>query len=133
MFGQTGLGLITGEVVDPSGAKLPHATLRLVESSTRTTFATAANAEGLFTFPSVAVGHYTLTITAPGFRDRELDNLDVNAYQQISLGKLMLEIGQGPVQSVTVTANQDLVKDSAARMDAIQATQVNDIPLAGRN
>ncbi len=132
-FGQTGLGSVTGEVVDSSGAKLPHANLRLVESSTQTTFTTAANSEGIFTFPSVAVGHYTLTITAAGFRDRQMDNLDVSAYQQVSLGKLTLEVGQGPVETVTVTAQQDLVKDSATRMNAIEARQVNDIPLAGRN
>ncbi|HUA62206.1 MAG TPA: carboxypeptidase regulatory-like domain-containing protein [Verrucomicrobiae bacterium] len=133
VFGQTGLGSITGEVVDPSGAKLPHATLQLVEVATQTTFSTSANAEGIFTFPSVAVGHYTLMIKAAGFRDRQINNLDVSAYQQISLGKLTLEVGQGPAESVTVTAQEDLVKDSAVRMDAIEAAQVNDIPLAGRN
>ncbi|HLK67449.1 MAG TPA: carboxypeptidase regulatory-like domain-containing protein [Bryobacteraceae bacterium] len=132
-YGQTGLGSITGEVVDPSGAKLPHATLRLIETATQTAFSTAANAEGIFIFPSVAVGHYTLTVTAPGFRDRQIENLDVSAYQQVSLGKLTLEVGGGPVETVTVTANQDLVKDTATRMDAINASQVNDIPLAGRN
>src|SRR5579871_5392570 len=132
-YGQTGLGSITGEVVDPSGAKLPHATLRLIETATQTAFSTAANAEGIFIFPSVAVGHYTLTITAAGFRERQLANLDVSAYQQVSLGKLTLEVGGGPVETVTVTANQDLVKDTATRMDAINASQVNDIPLAGRN
>ncbi len=88
LLGQTGLGSVTGEVNDPSGAKLPHASLRLVEKSTQTTFATQANGEGIFTFPSVAVGHYTLTIKAAGFRDRQLDNIDVSAYQQVSLGKL---------------------------------------------
>jgi len=133
LFGQTGLGSVTGEVVDPSGSNLPNANLRLVETSTQTTFTTTANGEGIFTFPSVAVGHYTLTIAAAGFRDRRLENLEVSAYQQVSLGKLALEVGQGPVETVTVTANQDLVKDSAARMDAIEAGQVNSIPLAGRN
>ena len=132
-FGQTGLGSITGEVVDATGANLPHASLRLVEKSTQTTFVTSANDGGVFTFPSVAVGHYTLTITAKGFRDRQLDDLNVSAYQQLSLGKLTLDIGQGPVESVTVTAQQDLVKDSATRMDAIEARQVDDIPLEGRN
>ncbi len=133
VYGQTGLGSITGEVLDPAGAKLPNASLRLVEKSTQTTLTTVANAEGLFTFPSVPVGHYTLTIKAAGFRDRQLDNLEINAYQQVALGKLTLEIGQGPVETVTVTANQDLVKDSATRMNAIDAAQANAVPLAGRN
>src|SRR6516164_6269632 len=86
LLGQTGLGSITGEVVDPSGAKLPNASLRIVEKSTQTAFATVANNEGIFIFPSVAVGHYTLTIKAPGFRERQIDNVDVSAYQQVSLG-----------------------------------------------
>jgi Carboxypeptidase regulatory-like domain len=133
LFSQTGLGSITGEVVDPSGAKLPNAALRLVEKSTQTAFATVANNEGIFIFPSVAVGHYTLTLKAAGFRDRQVDDLAVAAYQQVSLGKVALEVGQGPVETVTVTANVDLVKDTATRMDAIEASQVNDIPLAGRN
>ena len=72
LFGQTGLGSITGKVVDPSGASLPRAELRLVETSTQTTSTTLANAEGIFTFPSVAVGHYTMTIKAAGFRERQL-------------------------------------------------------------
>src|SRR5579863_4041815 len=111
--GQTGLGSITGKVVDPSGASIPHAELRLVETSTQTVSTTAANTEGIFTFPSVAVGHYILTTKAPGFRERQLSNLEVSAYQQISLGNLTLEIGQGPVETVSVSAQQDLVKDSA--------------------
>jgi hypothetical protein len=133
LFGQTGLGSITGEVNDPSGAKLPHASLRLVEKSTQTTFATQANGEGIFTFPSVAVGQYTLTIKAAGFKDKQMDNIDVAAYQQVSLGHLQMEVGQGPAQTVTVTARETLVKENATRMDAIDSKQVNDVPLAGRN
>ncbi len=78
-------------------------------------------------------GTTTLTIKATGFRDRQLDNLDVSAYQQVSLGKLPMDVGAGPVETVTVSANQDLVKDTAARMEAIEASNVHDIPLAGRN
>src|SRR5215469_16450194 len=92
LFGQTGLGSITGEVLDPTGAHIPRASVRLVEKSTQTVLTTASNTEGIFTFPSVPVGSYTLTMKATGFRDRVLDNLDVTAYQQISLGKLALEI-----------------------------------------
>jgi hypothetical protein len=133
LFGQAGLGSITGEVLDSTGARLPHATLRLLETSTQTVSTTMTNDVGLFNFPSVLVGHYTLTISSPGFKEKQLANLALTAFQQLSLGQISLEVGQGPAETVTVTAEQELVKDSAARIDAIQARTVADMPTAGRN
>src|SRR5438552_14561887 len=133
LFGQAGLGSITGEVLDSSGARLPHANVRLVEASTQTASSTSSNGEGLFTFPSVVVGNYTLTIKSPGFKDKQLANLQVSAFQQLSLGQITLEVGSGPAETATVTATQELVKDSAVRSEAIVARQVADMPLQGRN
>jgi hypothetical protein len=133
VFGQAGLGSINGTLLDPAGARLPNARLKLVETSTQIASTTISNAEGLFNFPSVVVGRYTLTIAAPGFKEKKLANLSVNAFQQLSLGQLSLEVGQGPAETVTVTAEQELVKDSAVRSNAIQSRQVEDIPVAGRN
>ena len=133
LFGQAGLGSISGEVLDSTGARLPHAVVKLLETSTHTVSTTASNDVGLFNFPSVAVGHYTLTVTNPGFKDKELTNLTLTAFQQLSLGQITLEVGQGTTQTVTVTAEQELIKDSAARIDAIQARTVEDMPTAGRN
>ncbi len=133
LFGQAGLGSITGEVADPSGAKVPHARLRLVEGSTQTALETTSNDDGIFSFPSVLVGQYVLTVTAPGFKEKRLANLNVSAFQQLSLGKVSLELGQGPAETVTVTAEQELVRDSAVRSTAIESRQVEDIPVAGRN
>jgi hypothetical protein len=132
-FGQAGLGSITGEVVDQSGAKAPNAAVKLVEVETHTNLTTTTNEAGIFNFPSVQVGHYTLTVTAPGFKEKQLANLTVSAYQQLTVGQITLEVGQGAVQTVTVSAEQELVKDSAVRTDAIQSRQVEDIPTAGRN
>jgi len=132
-FAQAGLGSITGEVVDPSGAKVPNAALKLVEVETHTNLTTTTNEAGIFNFPAVQVGHYILTITATGFKDKQLANLTVSAYQQLTVGQIALEVGQGAVQTVTVSAEQELVKDSAVRTDAIQSRQVEDIPTAGRN
>src|SRR5580704_3091230 len=81
LFGQAGLGSITGEVLDSSGARLPHAAVRLVEDSTQTVSTTTTNDEGLFNFPSVVFGHYSVTITSPGFKDKRVSNLIVNAFQ----------------------------------------------------
>jgi hypothetical protein len=133
VLGQTGLGSINGDVRDASGAKIPNASLRLVENDTGIVTSTTSNAEGLFNFPSLVIGQYTLTISAKGFKDKKLANLNVSAFQQVSLGSITLEVGQGPAETVTVTTEQELVKDSGVRSNAIISRQVDDMPLQGRN
>src|SRR5947209_17499286 len=88
LFGQAGLGSVNGELVDPTGARLPHAAVRLVEQATQIANSTVTNEEGLFNFPAVVVGRYALSIKAPGFKDKQLSNLVVNAFQQLSLGQI---------------------------------------------
>ncbi|MCC6862939.1 MAG: TonB-dependent receptor [Bryobacterales bacterium] len=133
LFAQGGLGSISGTVVDPSGAVVPSARVVLLEIQTQGTRAIASNEAGLFTLPSVVPGRYAVTVSAPGFKEKKLENITVNAFQQISLGQVALEIGEGVASVVTVTAEQQLVKDSAVRYDTIQARQVSDMPLMGRN
>ncbi|MFB3826546.1 MAG: carboxypeptidase-like regulatory domain-containing protein [Bryobacteraceae bacterium] len=132
LLGQAGLGSITGVAVDGSGALVPGATLRLVEVASQSTRTTASNESGLFTFPSAGAGKYALTVSAAGFKAKELDNLPVNGFQQLLLGRIALEIGEGPASAVTVTAEQQLVKDSAVPYETIQARQVAGMPLNGQ-
>jgi len=133
LFAQAGLGSINGQVVDSSGAAVPQAIARLLEASPQSAKTTNTNEAGIFLFPSVVVGQYTLTVQAPGFRDKQLSNLVVNAFQQLSLGVIALELGQGPATAITVEAQQQLVKDSGVRSEPILARQVADMPLQGRN
>lgn len=132
LFGQAGLGSITGTVVDPSGAVVPAATIRLIATATQGVRSITTNESGLFTLPSVVPDRYQIVITATGFREKTLDNIAVSGFQQISLGQIALDVGQGAT-TVTVTAEQQMVKDSAVRYDSIQARQVSEMPLMGRN
>jgi hypothetical protein len=133
LFGQGGLGSITGTVVDPTGAVIPNATVRLLSVTTQGARVISTNEAGLFTLPSVVPGQYSITVTAQGFREKTLGNISVSAFQQISLGQVALEVGAGAASVVTVTAEQQLVKDSAVRYDTIPSRQVTDMPLMGRN
>jgi len=130
---QAGLGSITGTVADSSGSVVVGAQVRLVEVNTKQVRTTVSNEAGLFTLPSLVAGSYQLTVTAKGFKEKTLSNLTLNAFQQLGLGTIMLEIGEGPSTLVTVTAEQQLVKDSAVRYDTVQARAVADMPLNGRN
>jgi len=132
-YGQAGLGSITGTVMDISGSVIPGAKIALVQLSTKTTRNVTTNEQGIFNLSSVVPGEYTLTIAAAGFREQKLENLVINGFQELSLPQLKLEVGGGPIESVTVTAEQQLIKDSGARYDTIQAKQVAEMPNNGRN
>ena len=133
LFGQAGLGTINGTVVDHSGAMVPGAHIKLVQLSTKSTREVVSSAQGLFEMPSIVPGQYTLTVNAAGFREAKLDNITVNGFQELDLGQISLDVGAGPAAQITVTAEQQLVKDSGERMDTVQADQVADTPNNGRN
>lgn len=132
-FGQAGLGSITGSVVDKSGAAIVGAHVTLVQLSTHTTREIVTNDRGIFNLPSIVPGTYTLTCSSPGFREKKLDNLVINGFQELALDGIGLDVGAGPAAEITVTAEQQLVKDTGARAETIQAQQVSEMPNNGRN
>jgi hypothetical protein len=110
VWSQAGLGSISGTVVDPSDAAVPGATVTVVQLSTNSQRVTTTNEVGL---PSLVASRYSLTVTAAGFKEKKIDNLDLNAFQTISLGRLSIEIGSGPSEIVTVTAEQQIILTTA--------------------
>jgi hypothetical protein len=133
-FGQAGLGSISGTVVDSADAVVPNATIKVVQLTTNSERVTVTNEVGLFNLPSLVASTYTLTITAPGFKEKELADLRLNAFQTMTLGRIMLEVGSGPSTVVTITAEQQLMTtENAVRAETIQSKQVTDMPLQGRN
>src|SRR5262247_367487 len=66
-FAQT-LGTITGEVKDSTGAVLPGATVTVINKATNATRTTAANEVGLFEFPALPPGQYTVKSELDGFK-----------------------------------------------------------------
>jgi hypothetical protein len=66
-FAQT-LGTITGEVRDSTGGLVPGATVTVVNKATNATRTTQTNAVGLFDFPALPPGTYTVKSELEGFR-----------------------------------------------------------------
>ncbi len=131
---QSGLGSISATVADESGGVLPGAQITLVEVATDATRTTVTNDVGLFTIPAVPAGVYTVTITLENFKTYKVEHFTVNSFQQLSLGKVTLELSAGATDVIEVTADRPLLDlDSGVRMETIQAHQVQDMPIQGRN
>ena len=131
-YSQVDEGSITGTVQDPSGAVVPNAQVTLVNTDQGITLQTKSNATGNYTFSPVRVGHYTITVTAQGFSKTTQKNLTVNVAQVLQVN-VVVKPG-GTTETVEVnTAPPELQTQEASVGQVIGATEVNDLPLNGRN
>jgi Carboxypeptidase regulatory-like domain/TonB-dependent Receptor Plug Domain len=110
---QTISGIISGRVVDPSGAVIPGASVKLVQQSTGVAVTTKVLSDGNFIFPAVQPGTYFVQVQASGFKVLVKRNLVLTANERLSAGTLALQVGS-VAQSVTVTAASTPVNTTSA-------------------
>jgi hypothetical protein len=132
LYAATG-GSISGTVLDPSGAAVVGATLNLINTAQQTTYQAASDRQGLYSFPNLPVGHYELTISAPGFSTQRKTNLTVDTDSAIRVD-VGLVIGS-QTASVLVTSSTGVPVDTVATHlgEVISGSQMTALPLNGRS
>src|SRR4030095_11626858 len=124
-------GLITGQVVDPSGAVVPNATITALREGTHQPYTAQTNSSGAYSIPYVLPGSYEITVEAVGFKKaiRQAVNLDVA--QKLNLN-IVLEVGSIS-ETVTVQEAQSLLSTGdASGGTVIDAQKTQNLPLNGR-
>jgi hypothetical protein len=86
-------GRILGKIVDPSGAVIPGAAVKLTNEATGVENTTESDKDGNYGFPSVPVGDYTIEYSATGFKQTVLHKVDVILNQVLTLNQTM-QLGQ---------------------------------------
>jgi hypothetical protein len=123
---------ITGTVTDPTGAVIPNATITLTNPATSQTRSTVSNASGLYLFPSLAIGNYTLSATAPGFEKYTKNGIVLNVDQTLQ-ESVALTVGSAG-QTVTVQADALQVQTETNELsNLISGQQVVQLATNGRN
>ncbi len=131
LFGQDRAS-IEGTVFDASHRSVPSAAVELVSPSTALKRETLSSAKGVYRFDSLPVGSYQVTIKKPGFRTSILSNINLN-YGQVRTVDADLALGTTS-SVVQVTAENDALNRSNAEIaGVIEAPQIREIPLNGRN
>ncbi len=127
-------GSITGVVTDPVGACIPSATVALVNDTQRITHQLLSDKQGLYNFPNLPVGHYTLTVAAPGFATQRRLNLAVDSDSALRVD-VSLDMGaQSESVSVSGVVPATQVDTLATHLgQVVSATQMTAIPLNGRS
>src|SRR4051794_4679862 len=78
---QTITASITGTASDPSGAAVPNGSVTATNTETNVRTTSATNAEGIYTFPFLRVGNYTIAVEAKGFKKSVIGPFPVEANQ----------------------------------------------------
>src|SRR6185312_6588587 len=130
---QTVAGSILGTAVDQSGAIVPGANVVLTFTATGAIRTATADASGVFHFPNLSPGVYTVVITAQGFKQSTTTSIEIGQGETRDLGKIALEIG-AMTQEVTVSAAVTPVQTSSSEKSTeLTDSELNALPLRGRD
>src|SRR5947209_6829228 len=129
---QTSTSEISGTVRDNTGAVVPGASVTLTNEETGLTYKQRTTDSGLYSFPALSVGSYTVTVEAQGFKTARLtrNTLVVNTPLVIDA---TLEVGE-MINVVSVEAHAELLQTSNATIgNVVTSKEVTELPLNGRN
>ena len=125
-------GSITGTVSDPSGAAIPDATVTLTNTGTAQTRAVQTNESGIFSFPDLPIGTYTMEIAKAGFATQKRSATELLTGQTMGID-VTLKVGS-QVESVEVSTETQQVQTSTSEVAVtVDQQQMVDLPLNQRN
>jgi type 1 fimbria pilin len=129
---QTGTSRITGTVFDPTGAVVPGATVTALHEATGISQTQTTTDAGLYSFASLPVGTYTITVEKSGFKTaRQTGNV---LETDTPLG-IDVSLAPGEVSEVvTVQAGAEQLQTSDATIgNVVEQKAIEQLPLNGRN
>lgn len=131
-FGQATTS-VRGRVIDPSGASIPRAEVRLKRVDTNVVRTGLTNNEGAYELLQLAPGAYTLTVTAAGFAVAERNDLTLLVNLPATVD-FQLQVA-GSTQTVEVMgAGAPLVNSTDATLgNVFETRQVEQLPIEARN
>ena len=110
--------IFSGTVVDPLGAVITGATVKLINDETKETRQTSTNDEGRFDFTPVAAGSYSLTVESAGFKTLQIKNIVIEKDQLTNIQMIL----EQALESTTV----GILMGAPRLIDTIPGTTIFD-------
>jgi hypothetical protein len=129
---QTGTSNISGTVKDVNGAVIAGATVTAKNEATGVVQTQTTTESGLYSFSSLPVGNYTITVEKAGFKILETTKnvLEVGTPLTVDIA---LEVGQVS-ETVTVQGSTEQLQTSNATLgNVVSQKAIEALPLNGRN
>src|ERR1700756_134079 len=122
---------IHGVVTDASGALVPAAHIKATQADTGQTRSTVTGTDGAYVLPNLAVGPYSLEVSADGFRNYVQSGIILQVANNVQIN-VALQVG-AVTQELRVSANAAMVEtQDTAISQVVDQRRIVDLPLNGR-
>lgn len=126
-IGQTTGGTLRGTVKDSSGLLVPDAVVIATRDATGAKFETTTSTAGLYSFPNISVGSYTVSIERTGFKKLSLKGVMVSANRTTDADAAM-QLGE-LTTTVEVIGSAELVSLTTSTFGStIDSKEIQDLP-----
>ncbi len=126
---QSDRGTLRGTVTDPSDAVVPNAKVILTGVENGESREVTTGEEGIYVFPEIKAGLYTVSVEAAGFSRTSVENIKVDVQGTQSI-VVKLELGEVTGNVVTVNAEGVSINtDTPVRQTTVDERQVRELPL----
>ena len=108
-------GSLQGTVLDPSGASVPNADVKLGNKNTGLSRSMKSNALGLYRFELLPAGTYELKVAMPGFATASFENVGVAVSQTNTIDVTLSPSAQATTVTVESTGAPIIDTDKTDR------------------
>ena len=117
-FGQSNFATLTGNVTDSTGATVPRAALEAVNQATNFRYTAQSDEAGNYTLVNLLEGVYRLRVTATGFHEYVVDNIQLQSRDSRRVD-VKLQVGQ-VATVLEVTSGVTMIETETARVSDIK-------------
>ncbi len=131
-WGQGIFATLTGVVTDPSQSVVSSAKVTLRDVGSGSVRETVTNADGYYTFASVPVGTYALSVDAQGFKGHKEDQIALGGGERRNVN-VTLQVGAAS-ETIEVTGLQDVTPvDSGEKSYTLSTKELENFSNIGSN
>ncbi len=126
-------GQLTGTVQDPSGAVVPNAQVTLTDEATGTLRIVQTNRQGIYAFPALVPGTYTVKVAAKSFQPKEITGIEIHAGDVRSIPAFSLAVGSEATTVSVEAAGEIIATEGGARTNVLTSKEIDNLVLVGRD
>jgi Carboxypeptidase regulatory-like domain len=130
-YAQSGQADVQGMIADPTGSVVSGATVILTNEESGDKRTVTTGTDGRYSFPTIAPGKYSITVTAASFSSSNITGLLIQLDNHV-IQNVTMHVGSA-MESVTVTGSVPAVDTTAYDVGGVvQQNQIENLPIPNR-